>query len=216
MIPCIPSQEEYEMLLCLNCGTDNPEGSVYCFNCGSILTKKIDSAEVIICINSGKSNPLVAQFCRNCDHYLGEISKYQKKPAKQLIEYYPTLSVQSIVKNGFNYLQKHPRLLIITLCFLLLDLFFVQTNESLRNSFLFTSSPYYYPTYYYLPLIESFIIFMVRFLIQCFAISWLLTSFKQIRIQRSETTLNLLKSLCNSIKFLPKITVVNFLTLVII
>jgi len=74
------------MIKCPSCGTENPDGSLFCDDCGANLTQVEDaqqvaaeetfvpptSADEIKCPNCGASNPADSHFCGDCGATLGE------------------------------------------------------------------------------------------------------------------------------------------------
>ena len=69
---------------CSYCGHENPEGDLYCSNCGMklILNREIESSrgteEEIRCRNCGITNPESASVCTNC----GQPLVREQEPAK--------------------------------------------------------------------------------------------------------------------------------------
>lgn len=63
---------------CDVCGTENPEGSKFCINCGNNL----EAQGHIICSSCGYENPAGARFCKQCGKDLSEENgKIQKENA---------------------------------------------------------------------------------------------------------------------------------------
>ena len=76
---------------CDVCGTENPEGSKFCINCGNNL----ENQGHIICDACGYENPAGARFCQKCGKDLSEENGRMAKDkadqenynkAKQLID----------------------------------------------------------------------------------------------------------------------------------
>ena len=55
-------QESLESRTCPRCGTENPEGTKFCQECGTIL----DGTQQNLCPSCGTSNPMGTNFCKEC------------------------------------------------------------------------------------------------------------------------------------------------------
>lgn len=57
--------------VCQNCGTKNPENSIFCSNCGyKLIHTEKPEKDFTICPNCNTKNPPEARFCFNCGYLL--------------------------------------------------------------------------------------------------------------------------------------------------
>ncbi|MFX1253270.1 MAG: zinc-ribbon domain-containing protein [Promethearchaeota archaeon] len=202
------------MLLCQNCGTQYPEGSIYCPHCGTKVIVEPPSRG-FFCSTCGYPNLPAANFCTNCGRPLATFRRQsrptQALPPKTIVReyHYPAkLSIGNILYSGYNILQRYPKIFLIAILAGIIDI--LLQLAVLSQTFYVSPYPYGYSDSYYpyspFPLIFLIIVTsLISFLVSSFFTSWVLTSYKQIRRQREGAPLDLGESFNEGLRFLPSI-----------
>ncbi|MFX0067187.1 MAG: zinc-ribbon domain-containing protein [Candidatus Hermodarchaeota archaeon] len=212
------------MPLCQNCGSQYPEESIYCPHCGTKVIVEPPSRGYF-CSTCGYPNLPGASFCTNCGRPLAKFRK-QSSPSHVLppktvfreYEYPPKLSVGNILYEGYNILQRHPKIFLIAIFAGIIDILIQFALLSYLYGVNLYSNPseYLYYSYSPFPLIFLIIVItLISYLVSSFFTSWVLTSFKQIRRQREGVPLDLGISFNEGLRFLPSIIGATILVAII-
>ncbi|MFX1252153.1 MAG: zinc ribbon domain-containing protein [Promethearchaeota archaeon] len=191
------------MLICEKCGKRYPYGSNFCPHCGAPAPRmktQIISVKVI-CPNCGQLNLPNSSYCIDCGNFLLRQEKIDSRTHRR---FYRGLSLEDSLVNAVDFLLEHPKILLISVFFIILDTLLVNTltNSYLAPSFMTMNNPI---------LLEFIINNIISLIVDSLFISWLLASFKQVHTQEFPRSVNLLKSFGYGLRYLPQIIAAKIL-----